>query len=354
MKPILELLNVQVQRGQKVLLDIHELRLEKGEMVSLIGPNGAGKSTLLQVINLLLPIKSGKIRLYGQDVTQADPRILRHRCGFVFQEPLLTKDTVFNNVALSLRLRGVSKSETKKQVLKVLEAFHCSHLVNRYAQHLSGGEAQRVSLAQALVFEPELLLLDEPFTALDPATRNSLIFELKQIAQELGVTVLLVSHSMNDVLRFTKRTIVLEQGRIIQDDYPEAILRQPATKSVAQLVGMDNILPCALKTVPGGTLVTLADVIPFVRELIFEKVQGHCCLPGDVFKIWDDRLSAEKIWVGIDVKVREVIPGIGVYQAIVDGPGFSLKLKLSRESRRYLIPGAALKIAFDPQDAHIL
>lgn len=355
MNPILEMMNVKVQRGSKVVLHIEELRLAKGELVSLIGPNGAGKSTLLQVINLLQPISSGNIRLYGEETERIEKRELRQRCGLVFQEALLTKDTVFNNVALPLRLRGVPKAEITGRVGAALELFRCSHLINRLAHHLSGGEAQRVSLARALICEPELLLLDEPFTALDPATRHALILELKQIAQEQNMNVLLVSHTLSDVLHFTQRAIVLQDGRIVQDDKPETILRRPATVAVAQLIGMDNILPCQLIQNGNGALVKLSDAIHFGYDEPSLKGEAFCCLPGDIFYFNDDRLHGNTPWVHLDVKVRQVIPGIGVYKANVDAPGLSLNIKASREqAHRYFEPGAELRIAFDPREAQIV
>lgn len=353
MKPILEMKNVTVKRGSKLVLNIKELTLAKGELVSLIGPNGCGKSTLLQTINLLLPISSGQISLYGEETGHADKRQLRQRSGLVFQEVLFTKDTVFDNVALPLRLRGIPKVEIAERVAATLEMFRCSHLINRHAHHLSGGEAQRVSLARALVCKPELLLLDEPFTALDPATRHGLIYELKQIAQDQNTTVLLISHTLGDVLHFTKRAIVMESGGIVQDDEPEAVLRRPATLSVAKLIGMDNILPCKLVTKGNDTLVKLSEDIQFTYHERIPEKEAFCCLPGDIFYFNEDLLSENK--VQLDVKVRQIIPGIGVYRASVDAPGLSLNIRVSRkQAGRHLKPGAEMRVAFDPQEAQIV
>jgi tungstate transport system ATP-binding protein len=356
MKPILEMLNVKMKRGSRGILHIEKLVVDKGELVSLIGPNGSGKSTLLQVINLLLPIESGVIRLYGEETARMEKRELRQRCGLVFQEALLTKDTVFNNVALPLKLRGVPKAEIADRVAKALDQFRCSHLINRLAYQLSGGEMQRVSLARALICEPELLLLDEPFTALDPATRHSMIIDLKRIAQEQNMTVLLVSHALSDVLHFTERAIVLQTGRIVQDDNPETILRRPATAAVATLVGMDNMLPCTLIQNKSGTVVKLSDSIHFdYPESVLPKQEAFCCLPGDIFYFNDNLPHDNTPWVQLDVKVRQVIRGIGVYEAIVEAPGLPLTIKASREqARRYLEPGSQLRLTFDPREAQIV
>lgn len=354
MRPVLELSGVQVQRGRKTVLDIDILRLNKGELVSVIGPNGAGKSTLLQVIDLLLPVNAGTIKLYGEDAGRINPREQRRRAGLVFQEPLLIKDTVFNNVALPLKLRGVTQDERVRRVKQALALFGCSHLVNRLAHRLSGGEAQRVSLARAMACDPELLLLDEPFSALDPATRHLLTLELRQVAEEREMTVILVSHNLSDVLHFTERAVVLEDGRIVQDDKPETVLRKPATKSVAQMVGMDNILPLSLEATTVGALVKLSETVRFEGQAIPPQVEGWCCLPGDVFHIFGDESVYGSPWVVLEVMVRKAIPGIGVYHLIADGPGFPLNMKVSREQAGRVAQGSRITVAFHPQDAHIV
>lgn len=355
MTTVLELSNIKVIRGSKQVLDIHSLALNRGELVSIIGPNGAGKSTLLQVINLLIPISQGSIRLYGKDDREIDKRHFRRRCSLVFQDALVLKDTVFNNVALPLRLRSHPKKEITERVMKALAAFRCAHLASRLAHQLSGGEAQRVCLARALVCEPELLLLDEPFTALDPLTRMELGRELKQVAIENNMTVLLVSHNLYDVLHFTHRAIVMQNGRIIQDDIPETILRRPANLATAKLIGMDNIISCELQPNGEGTEVRLPNGLTFLHSAILTQAgHGYCCFPGDIFSNSVTTSIANKS-VRLNAQVTQITPSIGVYYIQVKCQGLDFNLKVSRETAMtYFALDESVQLVFDPQEAHFI
>ncbi len=354
MKTILELSDVKAMRGGKEVLSIGRLNFSQGELVSIIGPNGAGKSTFLQVINHLLPVSQGTIRLYGQEAKDLDIRSFRRRCSLVFQEALILKDTVFNNVALPLKLRNQSKKEIEEKVLKALGAFQCAHLADRLAHQLSGGEAQRVCLARALVCEPELLLLDEPFTALDPSTRMELGLELKQIAVKQNMTVLLVSHNLYDVLLFSERTIVMEKGRIIQDDLPETILRRPVNLATAKLIGMDNIFACKMRQTESGTEVGLHNGFSFLHPAVHSRAEKmYCCLPGDIFRTHANEAGVEV--VRFDALVTQVTPSIGVYHIKAEAQGLCFNLKMSREKAvAYLRTGETVRLAFDPREAHFI
>ncbi|MBP2663907.1 MAG: Polyamine-transporting ATPase, partial [Firmicutes bacterium] len=151
---MLEIADIKVFRNKRQTLIIETLSIAAGEIVAIVGPNGAGKSTLLQLINMHLSYKTGKMVLFGEDVAGADKHSLRLRSSMVFQEAMLLDDTVFDNVALALRFRGMAEREIQAKVNKALEDFHCAHLATRMARKLSGGEAQRVCLARALVYEP--------------------------------------------------------------------------------------------------------------------------------------------------------------------------------------------------------
>ena len=217
---ILDMVGVTVKRGKnKTILDIDRFSVRPGELVAVVGPNGTGKSTLLNTINLLLPYQ-GTMRLFGKDAGKVEQTMLRRRSAMVFQDTLLVGGSVYNNVALSLKFRGVVSDEAKVLVNKALEDCHCNHLASRSAHSLSGGEAKRVCLARALVSSPELLLLDEPFNSLDAATRGEMIEVIRQVAKKRGITVLLVSHNFADIISFAERAVVLLEGRVIQDAKP--------------------------------------------------------------------------------------------------------------------------------------
>jgi tungstate transport system ATP-binding protein len=168
-----------VRRGGVTVLDISDLCVLKGEVLALIGPNGAGKSTLLLTLAGLLKPSRGRFRFGEGRIT--DPFSYRRRVAMVFQEPLLFDTTVFNNVASGLKIRGMESAEIKRTVPGYLERFGIGHLNRRSARKLSGGEAQRTSLARAFVTKPEIIFLDEPFSSLDPPTREALIGDLEKI-----------------------------------------------------------------------------------------------------------------------------------------------------------------------------
>lgn len=354
-KPIVEICNVKIHRNNRWVLDIQHLAIQQGEIVAVVGPNGAGKSTLLQLVNLLIPYQEGELKLFGSNVKEMDALSLRRRCAMLFQDSLLLNDTVFNNVALALRFRGSSAGEIEEKVGAALTAFRCLHLIDRAAHSLSGGEAQRVCLARAMVHQPELLLLDEPFAALDTPTRIALLADIKRVAQHCGMTVILVNHNYDDVLYFAQRAIVLLAGQVAQDNRPEMILRKPANRAVADLTGMDNILPCRIAKAK-DEVVWLSDELSFSYPGNVLPSATTCCLPGDIFHIMDEGLVEQQDQIvvlrGI---VHQVIPGVGIYQVVVDVQGLLLTLRVPRERAiDWLKLKMVVQVAFDPRDAHLV
>ncbi len=211
------------QDGKDILKDI-DFHLKKGEIVGLVGPNGSGKSSLLKILSFLEEPTSGQLAFQGKEITGNAPLMIRRRIAVVFQESLLFNTTVFENVASGLRIRGLAKRDIKHRVEKWLDSFGILHLVNQAANSLSGGEAQRVSLARAFVLEPDILFLDEPFSALDTPTKEALIDDLDKILNTTKTAAILVSHDFRDILRLTQRAVVLINGRVEADNMPVALL----------------------------------------------------------------------------------------------------------------------------------
>jgi len=355
-KYILEMRYVTVDRGaHKNLLNIENFVLKTGELVAVVGPNGAGKSTLLQVINLLHPYR-GTMQLFGQQIRKRDKTMLRRRSAMVFQDMLLLNDTVFNNVALALRFRGVQEAEIAERVFKALADFRCDHLADRPALLLSGGEAQRVCIARALVTAPELLLLDEPFASLDTATRDELIEEIRQLAEARGITVGLVSHHFADVLHFATRALVLFDGRIMQDGQPEFIMRRPGNIQVAQLVGMDNIIPCSCEQDNQGRFIRLGSGIGFLYHGEASDHVSACCLPGDVLYLWDEQLLHQRgTWVIIEGLIERVIPGIGTYRILIKFGEQILSVRLApHHVTDDMYSNSRIKLTFNPAEVHLI
>jgi tungstate transport system ATP-binding protein len=233
---------ISVKRAGRLALEPCSLALEPGERLAVYGPNGAGKSTLLQAVAGLLPIEAGSIAFRGMTVGAEMPMIDYHRrTAAVFQEPLLLRGTVRHNVELGLKLRGVAADERASRALHGMERLRITHLANRPVGSLSGGEAQRTSLARALVLEPEVLFLDEPFAALDAPTRGRLLGELAEILDERRIATLFVTHDLDEAAELCERCLVLDAGRPLQQDTMTGVIERPASRRVAEIIGAANV-----------------------------------------------------------------------------------------------------------------
>jgi tungstate transport system ATP-binding protein len=239
---VVALHGIRVDRAGRTVLEIPELAVGPGQVLAVIGPNGAGKSTLLRVMGLLEPATAGHVRFQGERVGPADGLAVRRRMASVFQEPLLADTTVQDNVALGLRFRGVDRERAAPRVAAWLTRLGIAHLASRQARTLSGGEAQRTALARALVLEPELLLLDEPFSALDQPTREALLDDFSRILRQEHVTTVLVTHDRAEAMALGDRVGVLMGGRLVQLDDAAQVFRAPASEDVARFVGVETIL----------------------------------------------------------------------------------------------------------------
>jgi tungstate transport system ATP-binding protein len=250
--PVVALHGIRVVHGGRAVLEIPELAVDTGEVLAVIGPNGAGKSTLLRVMGLLEAPTAGSVRFQGEHVSLADGLAIRRRMASVFQDPLLTDATVRDNVALGLRFRGVAAERIAPRVTEWLEQLGIAHLAERQARTLSGGEAQRAALARALVLEPELLLLDEPFSALDQPTREALIEDMGRILRRRRATAVLVTHDRGEAQALGDRVAVVLGGRLLQVDQAAQVFRAPASEEVARFVGVETLLECRVRAVTGG------------------------------------------------------------------------------------------------------
>src|SRR3954452_2472402 len=205
--PVLRLCGVTVRYGQRVVLDLSALTVAPGEVLAIMGPNGAGKSTLLHVAALLRRPQCGEVWITGERATRRSERALRRRTAMVLQEPLLFDVSVVTNAASGLRFRGVRTRDAEQRARTWLEKFGVGHLAARNARTLSGGEAQRVSLTRAFAVGPELLVLDEPFAALDPVTRESLMPDLGARLRETQTAAVIVTHDATDALALADRLL---------------------------------------------------------------------------------------------------------------------------------------------------
>ncbi|MES0864507.1 choline ABC transporter ATP-binding protein [Ruegeria sp. SCPT10] len=241
----------QEQTGQ--VLGVHDcsIDIKNGEILVLMGLSGSGKSTLLRAVNGLNPVVRGKVEVNTGsglvDVVQASPRnlraIRRDRVAMVFQQfGLLPWRTVIDNVAYGLEVAGVDKDERYKRARDQLELVHLEDWADRKVQELSGGMQQRVGLARAFATEAPILLMDEPFSALDPLIRNKLQDELLEFQEKLDRTIVFVSHDLDEALKIGSRIAIMEGGRIVQCAEPQDIVLNPATPYVAEFVAHMNPL----------------------------------------------------------------------------------------------------------------
>jgi len=241
--PVFEAKNVQVIRGGSLILNVPSLVVSDGEIFVLIGPNGAGKSTLLQTLSAVLKPTRGDISFRGNKIGTDIPLLAyRRKLAMVLQEPLLFDTTVYNNVASGLKIRGMKRGEIEPIVAEALERFGIAHLQDRSARTLSGGEARRASIARAFATNPEVLLLDEPFSALDPIMRETLLEDLEKVLRETRITTIFVTHDRMEALRLATRLGVMNGGEILQTGSPDAVMNHPANEFVASLVGVENLL----------------------------------------------------------------------------------------------------------------
>lgn len=233
MKPLVRIRNLRVRRHGSLVLQVDELDVARGEVLGVVGPNGAGKTTLLLTLARLVGQHQGEIEMAGQPLRQWNSLEQRRRISLVFQNPMLLDMSVSDNVAIGLRLRRMPKAEVRARVNTWLRRLGIENLSRRRAGELSGGEAQRVSLARALVLHPDLLLLDEPFLALDPPARAMLMRDLAELLQHDHRTAILVTHNLKEAAKLSDRVAVIVGGKLRQVGPARQVKAHPADQEVA-------------------------------------------------------------------------------------------------------------------------
>jgi osmoprotectant transport system ATP-binding protein len=236
---VIETQELTRQYGQVTAVDRLSLRVNQGELVVLLGGSGSGKTTTLKMVNRLIEPTSGRVLIDGQNASAIPPYELRRRIGYVFQRVgLFPHMTVGENVGVTLTLLGWDGARIAARVDELLELVELDPALvgNRHPDHLSGGEQQRVGVARALAASPRLMLLDEPFGALDPLTRDRLQQSFLRIRRQLGLTAIFVTHDMVEALLVGDRIAVMHGGRLVQVGTPSELLQSPADEYVRQLM----------------------------------------------------------------------------------------------------------------------
>jgi osmoprotectant transport system ATP-binding protein len=247
----------------QTLTDI-SFEVQKGEILSLIGPSGCGKTTTLRMINRLIELSSGKIFIEDQDISEIDPVELRRGIGYVIQQVgLLPHLTIGKNIGLVPKLKGWKEEQYNQRIDDLLDMVGLEPHVfrNRYPAELSGGQQQRVGVIRALAAEPPIVLMDEPFSALDPISRDQLQDDIARIQKEIHKTIVFVTHDMDEALKISDRIAIMNHGRIIQLDTPKSILDQPVNEFVKDFIGEKRLND---KKKPSQSVTSLEEVmIPF-------------------------------------------------------------------------------------------
>jgi putative spermidine/putrescine transport system ATP-binding protein len=329
-------------------LDEVSLEVAAGEFVTLLGPSGSGKTTLLMSIAGFADPDAGSIRISGREVLGVEPH--RRNIGMVFQSyALFPHMTVGQNVAYPLKLRRMARAEREERTRRVLAAVQMAGYEDRRVDQLSGGQRQRVAVARAIVFEPDIILMDEPLSALDKKLREELQIELKHLHRRIGSTIIYVTHDQKEALTLSDRIAVMNRGRIVQVAAPREVYERPATAFVADFIGNSLLVPladadgCAIDRAALGPLGQRADAALVVRPEKLEIVPDGERRPGHFH---------------FSARVRETVYQgdlVLIYAELADGR----TLVVQRDSRRaalQAIPpaGAAMLVALEQGDASLV
>ncbi|BAY07055.1 sulfate/molybdate ABC transporter ATP-binding protein [Calothrix sp. NIES-2098] len=320
--------NVSKQFGSFKAVDRVSLEIKSGSLVALLGPSGSGKSTLLRLISGLELPDSGKIYLTGKDATYQS--VQERNIGFVFQHYALFKHrTVRQNIAFGLEIRKAPAKRIQAKVEQLLELVQLSGLGDRYPSQLSGGQRQRVALARALAVEPEVLLLDEPFGALDAKVRKDLRAWLRRLHDEVHVTTVFVTHDQEEAMEVSDEIVVMNNGRVEQVGTPEQIYDHPASSFVMSFIGPVNVLPSSSRIFKSsGFEVPHPEVFLRPQDVIVETSANGATTPATVSRV---------IHLGWEVQVELSLDEGQVVMAHLTRDRYK-ELQLEPEQRVYVKP----------------
>ncbi|MBK9605603.1 MAG: ABC transporter ATP-binding protein [Betaproteobacteria bacterium] len=342
--------DVRKTYGALAALDDVSLEVASGEFITLLGPSGSGKTTLLMVLAGFIRADSGQILFGDSDVSLVAPH--KRNVGMVFQNyALFPHMTVAGNVAYPLKLRRVGKTEIGERVARALDLVQLSGLGERHVDQLSGGQRQRVALARAIVFEPRILLMDEPLSALDKKLREQMQIEVRHLHQRLGMTTVYVTHDQREALTMSDRIAVIDRGRFRQIGTPREIYGRPASRFIADFIGESNFLPVAVRdgqAYLGDKLLRLAEPLR-----TGEPSQLLGVRPEKVVILGGGDAGAHNVFEGM---VREIVyQGESSLVSVTLAGGHELSVR--QQAISAVIPpvvGAAVRLGLAPADTIIV
>jgi putative spermidine/putrescine transport system ATP-binding protein len=338
--------------GSMVALDAITLDVEPGEFVSLLGPSGSGKTTLLGILGGFVQPSSGSVWSGERDITYMPPHL--RDIGIVFQSyALFPHMTVGENVAFPLRARRLPKSTWPRKVADALAMVELQGYEDRRISQLSGGQRQRVALARAMVFEPRLILMDEPLSALDKQLRESMQIELRQLHKKLGATIIYVTHDQREALTMSDRVAILRNGRLVQIGTPEQLYNHPVDSFVASFIGESTLLPV---TRAGSHEVRLGDVA--LRSARPLPAGSELLLALQTEKLLIDDGHRDAAVNRLHCRVTEIVyqgESLKIFATLPDGICLSLR-QPGHHAARMQIPaiGQSMTVVLDPEDTIVV
>ena len=343
--------------GETLVVKDLNLSMPKGEFLTMLGPSGSGKTTCLMMLAGFETATHGEIRLAGRPINQVPPHL--RGIGMVFQNyALFPHLTVGENLSFPLEVRGMGKAEREAKVRRALDMVQMGQFGARRPAQLSGGQQQRIALARALVFDPELVLMDEPLGALDKQLREHMQFEIKHLHETLGITVVYVTHDQSEALTMSDRVAVFNDGRIQQLAPPDELYERPQNSFVAQFIGENNKLPGRVEEISGGRATVrldtgeLIDATPVNVEQAGQRTLVSIRPERVEFKPENISPDAHTI----EAEVLEFIYMGDIFRTrlrVAGSDDFVMKCRNTQGQQR-LSPGSHVRIGWHPQDARAL
>ena len=343
--------------GETLVVKDLNLSMPKGEFLTMLGPSGSGKTTCLMMLAGFETVTHGDIRLDGKPINDIPPH--KRGIGMVFQNyALFPHMTVAENLAFPLQVRKMDKATQEQKVERALGMVQMNSFAGRRPAQLSGGQQQRIALARALVFEPELVLMDEPLGALDKQLRETLQFEITNLAHELGITVVYVTHDQTEALTMSDRVAVFDDGRIQQLASPDELYEQPQNSFVAQFIGENNTLEGTVAEMNGDRCTVKLD-----NGEVIDAVPVNVAQKGERTKvsIRPERVEVDTAKLGpnahtLKAQVKEFIYMGDIFRtrlSVAGNDDFIIKTRNSPDQRR-LEPGTTIDIGWLPRDCRAL
>jgi putative spermidine/putrescine transport system ATP-binding protein len=345
MNSFIQLRDVSKSYGQLKVVEGLNLGINEGEFLSLLGPSGSGKTTILMMLAGFEAATSGEILLDGKKINHLPPH--RRGMGVVFQNyALFPHMSVAENVAFPLQMRNVPKAEIKAKVERALDRVRLRHLGDRRPTQLSGGQQQRVALTRALVFEPRVILMDEPLGALDKQLREEMQLEIRELHRRLGLTIVFVTHDQSEALTMSDRIAIFNHGKIAQIGSPSDVYDRPQNRFVSQFIGETNLLEgnVASRQPDGALSIRLEGGHEIRTKPPAEPVNGKAVvsLRPEAIKLFAEAPSADNV---IDVKIDDVVYQGDHLRLHLDAGALKLVARAERGGPDWQ-PGATAKAAF--------